>query len=264
MRYLDPDARAVLILTKVGDFDYDPETLGTVMGLPPGATRLLEAAARANEYLDPDEAGHPAWLAGEMMVVTPGSGTADYLVVRRSGDEASMASALDKLGLIRTEESEVPTWRSTKRFPFKVSALDDDVVALIATEELGSGLGPLTAGRDLPPSSMHSELEKMLRGDAAIELALHAGGPMLHLDTSRDMAATQLGLRRDGPQSVRAQTVLAPVADPDQAASELNARSHPEETQAVQELMKKVKFVVDEKVLVGEITLGVDELALLK
>ena len=83
-------------------------------------------------------------------------------------------------------------------------------------------------------------------------------------DISSDIAATQLGLRLDGPRQVRAQTVLAPTANPDQAAKEINQREHPEETQAVQGLMKRVVFVVDKDVLVGEIELNVDDLALLK
>jgi hypothetical protein len=260
MQYLDPEARAVLVLTKVDQFDFDPETLGTVAALPPGATRLLEAAHRANTYLDPEETGHPKWLASEMMVVTPGSGSKDYIVARRAGDEAQMKAALDELGLVLADDLEPPTWRSTKRFPFKVSKLDGDVIALISGDELGSGLDPLTAGRDLPPSEMRTELEKMLTSDANIELALHAGGPMLHLDASRDIAATQLGIRRDDASTLRAQVILQPVANPDGVAKELNERKHPEETQAVQELMKRLQFVVDKGVLVGELKLSADDL----
>ena len=87
---------------------------------------------------------------------------------------------------------------------------------------------------------------------------------MLHLDTSSDIGATQLGLRRLAPKGVRAQTVLSPLSSPDNTAAEINARKHPEETQAVQALMKRVKFVVDGGALIGVIDLGADDLALLK
>ena len=44
--------------------------------------------------------------------------------------------------------------------PFRVVFLAEDVVAFIPAREIGSGLGPLTAGRDLPPGATRRELER--------------------------------------------------------------------------------------------------------
>ena len=46
--------------------------------------------------------------------------------------------------------------------PFRVAFLTDDVVAFIPAREIGSGLGPLTAGRDLPPGGTERELTRVL------------------------------------------------------------------------------------------------------
>ena len=164
----------------------------------------------------------------------------------------------------RTELEGRSYWLPTRTFGFKITFIEPGVLAFIPMEELGSGLGPLTAGRDLPPSEMRNQLTKMLDDDPSIVLALHAGGPMLHLDLHGDVLTSQLGLRRADAGGYDAQVVLQPKMPHDKALETLAAREHPEESQQVQALMKRVAFIVDREAVIGEVHLSDEDFELLQ
>lgn len=265
LAYLDPDARAVLITR---DFmDVDPDAFSAVMGVPPGAARLLDSRRSAREglahILHEDVDALKTWLAPEMLVMTPAVAMRDYIVGRTTGDKKTLGKKLSEAGMRTVELDGATFYLPSNSYRFKLTFLEDDILAFIPMEEMGAGLSPLTAGRDLPESKMRTDLGAMFDRDSEIAMALHAGGPMLHLDLGTDVISTQVGVRNEG-RSAAVQIVLEPTRDPDAAVVKLNAREHHEESHQVQALMKRVAFRVDNKNLIAEILLSHDDLELLR
>lgn len=265
LAYLEPEARAVLI-TRIGQ-DFEPAVLGTVMGLPPGAVRLLESRHRVLDGLEAMTGESleqvSAWLGPDMMVMSPQVAVRDYVVATTSLDAEALGKKLEAAGMQKTELEGQAFWLPSRSFGFKVTFLKPGLLAFIPVQELGSGLGPLQVGQEQGASEMRTQLGAMLREEPNIVMALHAGGPMLHLDLHGDVNASQLGLRR-ADSGYDAQVVLQPAAPLDEAAKTLAAREHPEESQQVQALMKRVKFIVDREALIGEVHLSDEDFKLLQ
>ena len=265
MTYLDPGARSVMMVRD--ELEFNPDAFAVVTGLPPGATKLLDARRAVMEGLEmvtgEDRDALHEWIAPEMMVMTPAVALRDYVVGYLAAPREDVIAKLTAAGMQKTELDGTTFLLPSGSFRFKIAFLDDDALVFVPIEEFGAGLAPATAGRDLPPSLMHTQLEAMLNDDPEIVLAMHGGGPMLHLDMSESVLASQLGLRRAG-EGYEAQVVLQIDGDLDTAAKELRDRKHPEESQQIQALMKRVSFTVDREALVASILLEPADLELLR
>jgi hypothetical protein len=247
LRWLDPKAGAVLFMR-----DYpralDPESVAVVFALPPAASRLMEDVTAVETGLEAmlgeaGEASPASWLGNQAMAMRPSVSQGNTVVHSLGRPKADVIALLDGNGMSLSKLDGFDVLQPLRSFRFKIVFLDDTTAAFVPAAEIGSGTGPLTAARDLPPSDMRTQLETLLADDTGIVLALHAGGPALHLDLSDDILATQLGLK-SMPQSgaLEGQILLQTSGSLDAAIQELNTRSHPEESNQIQALMKRLQF----------------------
>jgi hypothetical protein len=173
------------------------------------------------------------------------------LAVPRTDFEAALLGA----GFSRGDAEGMPVFTSSSAtLRHRCVLLDDTTVAFVPAGEAGTGMSPLTAGRDLPASALETQMLEMLAGDPAIALTLHAGGPMLHLDVDARILTTQFALRSLGEGGdVEGQVVLAPDGDVDETATALRERRHPEENLQVQSLIADVAFAPEADIVRGRL-----------
>jgi hypothetical protein len=252
--WLDPEAVAAVFIRD--DKDLDPLVVGSVFGLPPQATELLEAAHDVDFGLDAvfgPNIETKEWLGEATLVMAPPMASDVYILRPLLKPKAEFEAMLEKTDLISAEVEGFKIWVPRGAFPYKIVALDEQAVGFIPARELGSGLGPLTAGRDMPPSDLEKQITQFMNDDPAVFVTLHAGGPLMHLDLPHRIAMTQLALKEWKTGGIDAQVVLQPMGDVDETANTLEEREHPEETHQVQMLMDDVAFVPEGEVVVGRL-----------
>ncbi len=264
LNWLDPDAISVAWVQLPPNLDVD--TFATVFAVPPKAGHLLSDVAEIEAALEavlPNSAPRPSsWLGPESLAMTTRFGVGTYVLRRLIGSkDAAMATLL--AARMRPQEVDGFTMLMPEGpLPFRVAFLGDDVVAFIPAREIGSGLGPLTAGRDLPAGSTERELARALEDEPDAPLELYAAGPLLHFDLGEDIVQFAIRARRwqDG---LDVQVRLAPDGDAAAAAAALGQRDVTLETDAVRALCNRVAFTVDGTFVEGRLQLTREDLATL-
>lgn len=269
LTYLEPEAGGVLYMNLPPELGkLDGELLSTVFALPPRGRDLINAALGVDPalaaVLGPDAPPPSELLGPETLVMIPAVATGAY-VLRPMKKPAAELEALLTADAMQTSESDgITVLTPTGAFPYKAALLEGDVVAFIPRTEIGSGLTPLTAGRDLPPSEVRTELATMLDTDPAMVLVGVVAGPMLHLELSDDVALARLMLRRWQDGGLDAEIRMQTTGDPAVAAKELEQRTAPLETDQVQALVDRIAFTVDGPTVAGKLQLTKDDVANLR
>jgi hypothetical protein len=176
---------------------------------------------------------------------------------------AEVQAVLEQAGMQRDEAEGMAMFLPQGPFPWKVAFLDETVVAFIPVKEIGTGLSPLTAGRDLPPSLVEKQLQQVLATKPLPLLELYAAGPLLHLDLGQDVQQFELRIVPSPDRGMDAQLVLHPMHDADQATESLAARELELESDRVQSLAKKVAFSVEGTAVMGRLQLSPDDVSAL-
>ncbi len=260
LTWLDPEATAIAYVRRVNELDL--AAVGHLYAMPPRVTDLLERVDELDWSLSamfPAEAPDPASLfAPETLAFRPGIGTGIYLVRKLLGPRKRLEELLGDR-MIAGETDEIPMLKPRGAFGYRMGFMDDGIVAFIPAAEIGSGLSPLTAGRDLPASVVKTELTEMLEADPSVVVTAVAAGPMLHLDLDAQVARARIVLRRikDGYDGEGALAMMLEDATP--TAESLTARSAPLETDAMQALMKRVAFTASASVVDVRLQLSSDD-----
>ena len=216
------------------------------------------------------------WLRREALAYLPTLAHGPYVVRGLSRPRAEVEANLQAAGLTREiaegmamysplpsrgEEpgpaDQLPTHHApAAAFPWKIVFLEDDVIGCFSLREIGGGLGPLTAARDLPSSELELQLTREFAEDPEMLLDLLASGPMLSLDISDDVGAVRLGMRRWERTGLDGELILHPIGEPDAAAKQLEARKPAHETDAVRELYDRIAFTAEPPVVRGRLQLS--------
>jgi hypothetical protein len=253
MAWLDPDAVSVAYLA--GPERLRGDAVAVVYGLPPRAEELLSAVNDVDEALEavrPTEAPAAAtWLAGEALVTAARMSRRPLVLRPLLVPRAEAITRLEALGLERKEVDAFEIWEPRRVFPYRVVLLDGDVAGFISASEPGTGLPPLVAARDLPPSEVETQLETLLTGPGAPVVALFAVGPMLHLELEQDVMTVRFEIRRGADGSLDGQIALQVDGDATAAVAALEARKAPEQSDGIQELIERAAYMVDRDTVVG-------------
>jgi 8-oxo-dGTP pyrophosphatase MutT (NUDIX family) len=264
--WLEPQATGIAYLRLPPDVGaLDPEPLATAFALPPRARELLVSGlgldAALAAVLGPEGPAPSDLLGRDTLVMVPAVATGSYLVRPLARPAAEVESALTAQGLQRAPVDGATVLVSRGAFPYKVALLGDPfpVAAFVPAGEIGTGIGPLTAARDLPASPAREELASLLESDPAVVLVALSAGPMLHLDLTDDVALARLVLRR-WQGGLDAEVRLQTTGDPELAARELEGRTLTGESDQLRALADRVAFAVDGPTVAGRLQLTRDDL----
>lgn len=291
LAWIDPDAVAA-VYTRV-DPSLDLEAFAALFAVPPRAVHMLRDLRAFDDGLAAllTGSGPPpsAWLTKEAVVMMAPSGQAPYLVRGLTRPRAEVEAWLQAAGMQRETIEGMAVWAplpgpdadaeaaqevgaaagmmAAAAFPWRLVFLDDTTVGGMSLKELGTGLGPLTAARDLPASELEKEWTRLFRDDAELVLEMYAGGPMLSLDMTDDVARTHLSIRRWQQSGLDGSVELVPIGDDEamtRAAAELEARSPEHETDVIRELYGRAAFTVEGPTVRGRLQLSAEDLAPLR
>lgn len=266
LEWLDPDA--VMVAYSRLPADLDPDAFATVFAIPPKAARLLQDAAGIEAALDavlPAEAARPSeWLAPESLAMASLLGSGTYIVRGLTRPRAEVLAILQGARM-RPQEVEGFTMLTPENpFPFRVVFLHEDVIAFVPVKEIGSGLGPLTAGRDLPAGVAERELAKVLEEDPQVALELIAAGPLLHFDLGSDLIMFAIRARTWQTTGLDVELRMQPDGDAAAAADALSKRDVGLESAAIRSLCGRVAFGLDGTFVEGRLQLTPEDLAVMK
>ncbi|MEM9458271.1 MAG: hypothetical protein AAGF11_29110 [Myxococcota bacterium] len=265
LAWLDPDAVSVAYLDLPQHLRSD--AVAVVYGLPPRAEDLLQAVTDLDHALDAirptDSPATDTWLSPRGLVTVGRLARRPTVLHPLRVPKAEAIARLEALGLVREEDEVFEIWAPQRVFPYKVVMLEGEVAAFIPAAEPGSGLSPLAAARDQPPSDVETQLGALLSGPDAPTLALFAAGPMLHFDLSDDVLAVRFELRRASDGSLDGQLALQIEGDPAAAAKALEDRTAPEQSDRIQQLVERAAYVVDAEVVAGRLQLSAADAKLL-
>ena len=283
--WLDPDAGSA-VYTRV-DARVDLEAVARLFAIPPRAAHMfrdLHAFDDGLAALMEGVAPAPAtWLRAEALVYLPPIARGPYVVRGLSRPRVEVEAFLLAGGLKRDvmeglvtfsplpgdpDEPMAPDALPVHRapaaaFPWRIVFLEDDVIGCYSLGEIGGGLGPLTAARDLPASELETRLTQEFAEDPEMVLDLVASGPTLSLDISDDVGAVRLGMRRWEHSGLDGELILHPLGDPDVATKELEARKPAGETDVVRELYDRIAFTPEPPVVRGRLQMTEADLRLL-
>ena len=266
LAWLDPDAISVAYSRLPARLRAD--AVAVVYGLPPRAEDLLRALADVDEALEavrPTEAPKTeTWLASEALV-TAGRTSRRPLVLRPLlVPKAEAIARLEALGLERKEVDAFEVWEPRRVLPYRVVLLDGDVAGFIPQSEPGTGLPPLVAARDMPPSEVETQLAALLAAPDGLGLALFAAGPMIHLDLEEDVISVRFELRHASDGSLDGQVALQVDGEPGPVVAALEGRKAPEQSDAIQKLVERTAYLADGPIVAGRLQLGPTDAALLE
>lgn len=285
LKWLDPDSPAVAYLRLPGDLE--PEAIGELFALPPRALALLRAPlsleAGLGALLEGTAPPPETWLARDAAIMQPVLARGPYLVRRLLAPRAEVEAWL-KTGGMQLETVEglavwspgpaaevagaaaLPTTLAPAAvFPWRLVFLEDDIVGAFSLAEIGNGLGPLTAARDLPPSELTRTVGDVVAGDPALLLELYVQGAMLHFDLSDDVGVAKLSLRRWSGSGLDGEVILQPLGDVAAAAAALEARAPAgAATDVLRELYAKVAYTAEGQVVRGRLQLAPEDLGPLR
>lgn len=265
LAWLDPEAVTVMWVDLPAQVDAD--LLATVFAMPPKIARMLRDArgveSALDAVLDPSSPRPSEWLSDETLASSSVVSSGTYVLRTLTKPAADVQAILEKSGMQRDEAEGMAIFMPDGPFPWKVAFLDDVVIAFIPVKEIGTGLSPLTAGRDLPPSAVEKQLEQVLANNPPPLLEVYAAGPLLHLDLGQDVQQFELRMVPWQGKGMDAQLVLHPSQDADAAADALQARELDLETDRVAALAKRVAFTVEGPAVLGRLQLTADDVSVL-
>ncbi len=265
LQWLDPEAVSVAYLRVPTPLLGD--AVAVVYGLPPRAEDLLRAVGDVDQALDavrPSDAPAADTWIGRPALVTMGRFTRrPYVFHPLTCPRDEAITRLEALGLEREEIDAFEVWMPKRVFPYRVVLLDGDVLGFIPAREPGSGLTPLIAARDMPPSQVEGQLTEVLSQPRAPSVALFAAGPMLHLDLEQSVLAVRFELLRGSSGNVDGQLVLQVDGDPAAAVRALEDRTAPEQSERIKELVRRAAYQVDGAMVAGRLELAPPDAALL-
>jgi hypothetical protein len=259
--WIDPDALGVGLLRLPPDLD--ARALSVIFALPPRAERIVLDAVAIDDALDavlvPGAPRPKAWLGPEAVVMAPVMSGGTYVIRPLRAPRNEVEGHLVAAGMLASDRDGFRMLAPTGALPWKVAFVAEDIVAFVPVREVGSGLSPLTAARDLPPSDMERELAATLEREPDLLLELIVHGPLLHLDLSPELAGFRFALRRFGGQGLDGRAVLQPMRDPEEVREALEHREAPLETNVVQALVERVAYTVEDRVVTGRLQLTADD-----
>lgn len=288
--WLDPDCGSA-VYSRV-DPGVDLEAVGRLFAVPPRSGHMLRdiVAVRAGLAALMDGVGPaPAtWLRDEALAFLPPIAHGPYMVfglrrpraevegyLRAGGLTAEVREGMTTFspvpgGQVGADGEPVPAealpahHAPMAAFPWRIVFLEDDVIGCMSLREIGGGLGPLTAARDLPASELEVNLTRSFAEDPEMLLDMVASGPMLSLDLSDDVGAIRLGMRRWDRTGLDGELILQPLGDPDAASKQLEDRKPALETDVVRELYERIAFTPEAPVVRGRLQLAEADLRLLR
>jgi hypothetical protein len=267
MAWLDPDAIAVGYSRVTEHLRGD--AVAVVYALPPRAEDLLQAITDVDEALEairPTDAPKADTWLGHEALVTAGRMSRRPMVLRPLlVPKAEAAARLQALGLEPQEVDAFEVWMPRRVLPYRVVLLDGDVIGFIPASEPGTGVAPLAAARDMPPSEVETQLEALLAGAEAPAVALFVAGPMLHLDLDEDVLTVRFELRKAAAGGFDGAIALQlPGEDSKPAVAALEGRKAPEQSDAIQQLVERAAFAANGPIVEGRLQLSATDAALLE
>ena len=245
LAWLSPDATTAAFVDL--DRPLDVALVAYLAGAPAPVEDLLRQLAGARADLDdllridtPAPSGTLGPLGLGALVPLESD---PVLVYRIDGDPHGFETALASAGFERRSLDGWTTYEPRGAFARRVVLLDERTAALVSRRALGSGLSPLSAARDLPPSSLERQLAEALSARPRPVVEAAAGGPIVHLDAPEPLGGYHLSVFpwQRGGLDVRAD--LVPTGDAAALAEALAGRGHPGLDDNAAELARKVAFV---------------------
>jgi hypothetical protein len=263
LEWLDPKANGVAWIDLPPDLS--PAAIATVFALPPRASALLEAPHEVDEAMaaitgEPDVA---QWFSGPALVTTSLLTTGPYVIRSLAKPRETLTSALQGAQFTATTVEGFAILTPARAFGWRVVMLDASTVAFIPLREPGSGLSPLTAGRDLPASDLERDLSHAVEEDSTLKVALFSAGPMLHFDVEPSLRAARLELRMSGG-ALDGRVMFEPESDVADVANALSQRTLPEETEQIRQLVSEVGYTVDGELVLGRLQVTPTKIAALR
>ena len=261
LAWLDPDAVALVYVKR--NIDVDPEAFATAFAVPPKLARMLRDVPAVHAGLEAiKDSGDPdpdTWFGPEALASTSVVSSGTYVLLTLAKPRADVEAYLERASMRSDEIEGFKVYMPQGPFPWKVAFLDESVVAFVPVKEIGSGLSPLTAGRDLPASRAEEELAQVLEQDPSTVLEAVAAGPLLHLDLGQDLMQYAVRARPFQTRGLEVEVQLAPMEDATRAAASLRDRDLSLETDALAALAKKVAFSVEGPIVVGRLQANPDD-----
>ena len=261
LEWLDPEAVTVMYVNLPPEID--AEVLSAVFAVPPKVAKMLRDARRVDDaldaVLDPESPRPDAWLNAEAIASSSVVSSGTYVLRTMTKPAAEVEEILVKSGMQKDEVEGMTLLMPQGPFPWKVAFLNDAVLGFIPVKEIGTGLSPLTAGRDMPASAVEKQLTQVLGNVPPPLLELYAAGPLLHLDLGQDVQQFELRLIPWQNKGMDAQLVLHPSRDATKAVATLGERDLELETDQVQALAGKVAFTVEGEAVTGRLQLTAED-----
>lgn len=285
LAWLDPDAPAVAYLRLPRELE--PEAIGELFALPPRALALLRAPlsleSGLSALLGPAAPAPDTWLARDCVVMQPLLARGPYLVRRLLVPRADVEGWLTAGGLQQETIEGLSVWSPganaetvtsaalptaiapAAAFPWRVVFLADDLIGAFSLAEIGNGLSPLTAARDLPQSELTRTVSRVVRDEPTLLVELYVQGAMLHFDLSDDVGVAKLSVRQGPGPGLDGEVILQPLGDVPAAAAALEARQPAgAATDVLRELYQKVAYSADGPIVRGRLQLAPEDLSALR
>ncbi len=265
LAWLDPDAVSMAYLQLPEALD--AEAFASVFAMPPKAARLLQDGlgldAEIDAVVDAEAGPARSWFGPATLVMQPRIATGAYVLRTLTRPREQVIAALVAAKMRQEVVEGFTVLVPEGALPRKVAFLTDEVVAFIPAREIGSGLGPLTAGRDLPPSETRRELTRVLTEEPAAALELYASGPLLHFDLDRDVLQYAVRARSWQGRGLDVELRLLPDGDTAAALATLEHRDLALEPDATKALADRVGYVQDGDFVEGRLQIPAEDLAAL-
>lgn len=259
LSWLDPDATSVAFLRDLGHLD--PEAMASVFAIPPAAEELIEPLEELDWALEvvlghegpkPDEV-----FSSAMLAFKPAVAQRPYIVRGlKIGQDEVVAALGDEMAPSTVESIDILTPKGA--FAYKLAFIEPGLVAFVPVGEIGSGLGPLTNGRDMPAKEIETEMLGALTSDPDLLGIVVAAGPLMHLDIDEQVARFRLTMRRferKGLDVEVAMQLMIEDGDATEVAKELDARRPSFESDRIADMAEKVAFTAEGPVAVGRLQL---------
>lgn len=253
LAWLDPDAVAAAAVRLPEGMD--PEALVAVFAIPPRGEKLLTAVAKVDAWLPnfvAEDTPPSDWLGEQALVMvsafSSGPTVIRPLVKPRAEVEAILAAGEFKMQTIEGFSIYYPN----RSFPYRVAILDEHAVAFIPAREPGSGLSPLTAGRDLPASDLQRQIETAFKETPDLFVEMFAAGPMMHFDLDPPLVGARFELLPWQSGGIEGRVLLQPEREAAASMARLEAREPVGETDRIKALAGNVAYQLD-----GDFVLGV-------
>lgn len=266
LSWIDPDAVGVLYRSG-GDNPvdtFDAAAVVTLFGLPPRAEQVLHDHEGVLNglamLLGVERDGLSEWLSGEAVAMLPVMSRGTYVVLRTTKPTADLAQKLAEAGMLERELEGMKVLEPTGSFVWRAVLLEEQTIAFVPATEVGSGLGPLTAARDLPPSEIETQLVQLKQQDHLMLSELFLQGPMMHIDLDDPIGIVRFTLRRWQQTGVEGIVMMQPLGDPAAAAKTLEDRDGSLETEQMKLLMDRVAFVAEGPVVQGRLQMPAEDL----